>query len=122
MPAGTSSSRPGAREQRPLWASTSTKNPAYSPTLYVDDLVGTSTVNTLAQASVDVLGQGDVNLRADAISEDVGGARQVLADLADVGVDFADVTATLEREGVESFAKSYHDAVDTSGKKAAELA
>jgi transaldolase len=111
----------GARLQRPLWASTSTKNPAYSPTLYVDELVGADTVNTLAQASVDVLAQGDDNLRADAITEDVGGARKVLDDLAGAGVDFADVTATLEREGVESFAKSFHDALASLDKKAAEI-
>ena len=111
----------GARRQRPLWASTSTKNPAYSPTLYVDELIGANTVNTLAQASVDVLAQGDANLRADSIGEDVEGAREVLADLAEAGVDFADVTATLEREGVESFAKSFHDALATLGKKAAEF-
>jgi transaldolase len=111
----------GALQQRPLWASTSTKNPAYSPTLYVDELVGADTVNTLAQASVDVLAQGDDNLRADAITEDLAGARQVIADLAGAGVDFADVTATLEREGVESFAKSFHDALATLEKKAGEF-
>jgi len=111
----------GARKQRPLWASTSTKNPAYSPTLYVDELIGANTVNTLAQASVDVLAKGDANLRADSIGEDVDGARLVLAGLADAGVDFADVTATLEREGVESFAKSFHDALATLGKKAADF-
>ena len=53
--AGTTSRLPGARLQRPLWASTSTKNPAYSPTLYVDELIGRDTVNTLAQASIDAL-------------------------------------------------------------------
>ena len=111
----------GARVQRPLWASTSTKNPAYSPTLYVDDLIGTDTVNTLAQASVDVLGLGDIDLRADAILEDVDGARRVIADLPGAGVDFADVTATLEREGVASFAKSFHDALDSLAKKATDL-
>jgi transaldolase len=111
----------GARLQRPLWASTSTKNPAYSPTLYVDELVGADTVNTLAQASVDVLAEGDDNLRPEAIAEDIDGARKVLADLPAAGVDFADVTATLEREGVESFTKSFHDAVDTLAKKASEI-
>jgi transaldolase len=111
----------GARKQRPLWASTSTKNPAYSPTLYVDELVGNDTVNTLAQASVDVLAKGDDNLRADSICDDVEGARKVIADLAEAGVDFADVTATLEREGVESFAKSFHDALATLEKKASEF-
>ena len=111
----------GARVQRPLWASTSTKNPAYSPTLYVDELIGTDTVNTLAQASVDVLGEGDADLRPDAILAGVDDARQVIAELAAAGVDFADVTATLEREGVESFAKSFHDALATLEKRAAEV-
>jgi transaldolase len=109
----------GARAQRPLWASTSTKNAAYSPTLYVDELIGADTVNTLAQPSVDVLAKGDGNLRADSISEDVDGARRVVADLATAGVDFDDVTATLEREGVDSFAKSFRDALATLEKKAA---
>jgi transaldolase len=111
----------GARLQRPLWASTSTKNPAYSPTLYVDELVGRDTVNTLAQASVDVLGKGDADLRADAILAGVDEARAVIADLSGAGVDFSDVTATLEREGVESFAKSFHDALATLEKKAANF-
>jgi len=111
----------GAMVQRPLWASTSTKNPAYSPTLYVDELIGADTVNTLAQPSIEVLGQGDADLRADAILEGLDDARQVIADLAGAGVDFADVTATLEREGVESFAKSFHDALDTLEKRAAEV-
>ena len=78
-------------------------------------------MNTLAEASVDVLANGDGNLRADAISEDLDGARQVIADLAGAGIDFSDVTATLEREGVESFAKSFHDALATLEKKAGEI-
>jgi transaldolase len=111
----------GARLQRPLWASTSTKNPAYSPTLYIDELIGPDTVNTLAQASVDVLGEGDADLRPDAITEGLDDARRVLAELPAAGVDFSDVTATLEREAVESFAKSFHDALDTLEKKSAEI-
>jgi transaldolase len=111
----------GARLQRPLWASTSTKNPAYSPTLYVDELIGRDTVNTLAQASVDVLGEGDADLRPDAITGGLEEARRVIAELPGANVDFADVTATLEREGVESFAKSFHDALDTLEKKAGEV-
>jgi transaldolase len=111
----------GARLQRPLWASTSTKNPAYSPTLYVDTLIGEHTVNTLAQASVDVLALGDADLHPDAVKKDVDGARQLMKDLAAAGVDIDDVTATLEREGVESFAKSFNDALATLEKKAAEV-
>jgi transaldolase len=111
----------GARVQRPLWASTSTKNPAYSPTLYVDTLIGRDTVNTLAQASVDALTSGDANLRADTVVEGVDDAHATMAGLAEVGVDFDDVTATLEREGVASFAASFRDAVDTLEKKSREL-
>jgi transaldolase len=111
----------GARLQRPLWASTSTKNPAYSPTLYVDTLIGEHTVNTLAQASVDVLALGDADLDPDTVRKDVPGAHQVIADLGAAGIDFDDVTATLEREGVESFAKSFNDALATLEKKAAEV-
>jgi transaldolase len=111
----------GARKQRPLWASTSTKNPSYSPTLYVDSLIGQDTVNTLAQPSVDVLGEGDADLYPDAILRDVDNAEQLVADLPAAGVDFADVTATLEREGVDAFSKSFHDALATLEKRATEL-
>jgi transaldolase len=111
----------GARVQRPLWASTSTKNPAYSPTLYVDTLIGRDTVNTLAQASVDALEAGDGNLRADTVLEDLDAARATMAGLAAAGIDFDDVTATLEREGVSAFAASFHDALESLEKKAREL-
>ena len=111
----------GARVQKPLWASTSTKNPAYSPTLYVDDLIGRDTVNTLAQPSIDALHNGEGDQRADAITQDVAGARQVIAGLADAGVDFTGVTDTLEREGVASFSTSIHDCFNTLEKKRAEL-
>ena len=111
----------GARVQRPLWASTSTKNPAYSPTLYVDTLIGRDTVNTLAQASIDALDAGDTNLRADTVIEDLDDARSTMEGLAAAGVDFDDVTATLEREGVAAFSASFHDALASLEKKAREL-
>jgi transaldolase len=111
----------GARRQRPLWASTSTKNPAYSPTLYVDTLIGRDTVNTLAQPSIDVLGLGDADLKPDSVRDGVDDARRVLDDLASAGIDFDDVTATLEREGVENFAKSFNDALASLEKKSTEL-
>ena len=110
----------GARLQRPLWASTSTKNPAYSPTLYVDELVGPNTVNTLAQASVDAL-QTHAGLRANTVTERIEEAGAAIAGLPAAGVDFDDVTATLEREGVASFSASFHDALDTLAKKSREL-
>jgi transaldolase len=112
----------GARLQRPLWASTSTKNPAYSPTLYVDELIGPDTVNTLAPASIEVLQKGDGNLSAGAIEENVDAAEAVLADLAKAGVDFSDVTKTVEKEGVASFAASFHDAFATLEKRRKEIA
>jgi transaldolase len=111
----------GARVQRPLWASTSTKNPEYPPTLYVDTLIGRHTVNTLAQASVDALEAGKGNLAADSVLEDLDDARTTMAGLAEAGVDFDDVTETLEREGVASFSASFHDALDSLEKKAREL-
>ena len=110
----------GARVQRPLWASTSTKNPAYSPTLYVDELIGPHTVNTLAQASIDALQSHD-GLRAGTVTEAVDEAEAHIAALSGAGVDFEDVTDTLEREGVASFSASFHDALDTLTKKAREL-
>jgi transaldolase len=110
----------GARLQRPLWASTSTKNPAYSDTLYVDELVGPDTVNTLAQGSIDAL-RDHGNPKPDTITADVSGALAVIEGLADAGVDYDDVTATIEREGVDSFARSYTDGLATLDKRAKEL-
>jgi transaldolase len=112
----------GARLQRPLWASTSTKNPDYSPTLYVDELVGPDTVNTLAPASIDALCDGGGSgLRANSVADDPAGAQQVIDALAEAGVDFDDVTDTLEREGVASFADSYRDALATLERRTKEL-
>jgi transaldolase len=110
----------GARRQRPLWASTSTKNPAYSDTLYVDDLIGPDTVNTLAQASIEAL-RDHGRPRAGTLTTDVEGAADVIAQLATAGVDYHDVTDTLERDGVDSFARSYHDCLSTLEKRRAEL-
>jgi transaldolase len=111
----------GARVQRPLWASTSTKNPEYPPTLYVDTLIGRDTVNTLAQASVDALEAGLGTLQADSVLDDLDDARATMAALAEAGVDFDDVTETLEREGVAAFSASFHDALESLEKKAREL-
>lgn len=111
----------GARVQRPLWASTSTKNPAYSQTLYVSDLIGPDTVNTLAQSSVDALADAAPGLRAGTVEEALDEAQSVLDGLVDVGIDFDDVLATLEREGVDAFATSFHDALGTLAKKLADI-
>ncbi|MGH8971666.1 MAG: transaldolase [Acidimicrobiia bacterium] len=110
----------GGRLQRPLWASTSTKNPEYSDTLYVDELVGRDTVNTLAPASMEALrDHGDP--RPDTIEAGLDEARAVMDGLATAGVDYDDLTATLEREGVDSFARSYQDFLAALDKRKKEL-
>ncbi|QXC62058.1 transaldolase [Aquihabitans sp. G128] len=109
----------GAKVQRPLWASTSTKDPSYPPTLYVDTLIAPDTVNTMPEATLDAFDeQGTVARTADA---DLGAARQVLADLAGVGVDLDDVTDQLEEEGVASFTKAFDELIASLGEKAADL-
>jgi transaldolase len=98
----------GASVQRPLWASTSTKNEAYKDTIYVEELVGPETVNTMPRELVEaVLDHGEI--RGNTIEEDLDGARKVFDDLKAAGVDYDDVSETLEREGVEKFAKSFKE-------------
>ena len=105
--------------QRPLWASTSTKNDAYPDTLYVDELIGPDTVNTLPEATLEAFADhGTLARRVDA---DVDDARTVWQSLADVGVDMNDVAAQLEREGVASFAKSFDELISALESKAADL-
>jgi transaldolase len=97
----------GATPQRCLWASTSTKNPAYRDVLYVEELVGPETVNTMPRETVEaVLDHGKIERTLD---HDVDGARRTLEAFAAAGIDYDDVVATLEREGVEKFAKSFRD-------------
>jgi transaldolase len=111
----------GAKVQRPLWASTSTKNPEYSDTLYVDELVGKDTVNTLAPASLEALrDHGDP--QPDTVERDVDEARLVIDGLATAGVDYDDLTLTIEREGVDAFARSYHDFIAALDKRKDEIA
>ena len=109
----------GARVQRPLWASTSTKNPAYPDLLYVDSLIGPETVNTMPDPTIEAfLDHGTV---ARTIDADPAGAQAVLDRLGEVGVDVADVAATLEDEGVHAFAKSFDELLAALNDKAAEL-
>jgi transaldolase len=109
----------GARLQRPLWASTSTKNPAYPDTLYVDNLIGPDTINTMPDATIDAFERrGTV---ACTINKNLDEAHQVMDDLAKVGVDMAEVGRTLEEEGVASFAKSFDELIGTLSEKAADL-
>jgi transaldolase len=109
----------GARVQRPLWASTSTKNPAYPDTLYVDSLIGPDTINTMPDATIDAFERrGTV---ACTITADLDQAHQVMDDLARVGVDMTAVGHTLEEEGVASFTKSFDELMSSLSDKAAEL-
>jgi transaldolase len=106
----------GARVQRPLWASTSTKNPAYPDLLYVDSLIGPNTVNTMPDATVAAfLDHGTV---ARTVDRGVDEADSELAGLEKAGVDMADVARVLEEEGVASFAKSYEELLQSLHDKA----
>jgi transaldolase len=110
----------GARVQRPLWASTSTKNPAYPDLLYVDSLIGPDTVNTIPDATVDAfLDHGTVARTIDAGLDD---AKAVLDRLESLGVSMRDVAETLETEGVASFVKSFDELLQSLQDKANELA
>ena len=109
----------GAQVQRPLWASTGRKNPDYSDVLYVDELIGPHTVNTLPEDTLEAF--ADHGTPARTIDTDVADADRVWQALADVGVDMDDVAEQLEREGVDSFMKAFDELIDTLEQKTAEL-
>jgi transaldolase len=99
----------GARVQRPLWASTSTKNPSYPDTLYVDELIGPSTVNTVPPATLDsYLDHGEVQ---PSLERGLDQAEQQLAALKELGIDFDTITHKLQEDGVEAFANSYRNLI-----------
>jgi transaldolase len=109
----------GAREQRPLWASTSTKNPAYPDLLYVDGLIGPHTVNTMPDATVEAF--LDHGIVARTVDAGFAADHAVISECIELGLDPADVSAVLEDEGVASFAKSFDELVDSLEQKAAAL-
>jgi transaldolase len=109
----------GASKQRCLWASTSTKNPEYRDVLYVEELIGPQTVNTMpAETIVAFQDHGRV---ADTLERGIDEARQVFDDLERVGVDYDDVTATLEQEGVQKFSDSFENLLEGVRAKRGEL-
>ncbi|MGE3621979.1 MAG: transaldolase [Acidimicrobiia bacterium] len=109
----------GARVQRPLWASTSTKDPAYPDTLYVDGLIGPDTVNTMLEATLEAFeDHGTLATTLDPAAEQ---ARSTLDALGEAGVDLDDVTRTLEEQGVASFAKSFDELIAALADKADHL-
>jgi transaldolase len=102
----------GANTQRPLWASTGVKNPDYSDTLYVAELVVANIVNTMPEKTLQAFADhGEV--RGDMVTTRYDDARAVMAALGEAGIDYDDVIATLEREGVDKFVKSWEELVET---------
>jgi transaldolase len=111
----------GAHPQRPLWASTSTKSPEFKDTIYVEELIAPGTVNTMPESVIYAF-EDHGEVRGDTVTGSYGSAKQVMADLAAVGVDFDDVVQVLEDEGVEKFETSWNElleGVDKSLKAAA---
>lgn len=96
----------GAQTQRVLWASTSTKNPAYSDVMYVEELIGPDTVNTMPPATVDAF--RDHGKLRKSLTEDVPGAKKVMDDLAKAGISIQEVTTKLTTEGVKLFADAFN--------------
>jgi transaldolase len=101
----------GALPQRCLWASTSTKNPEYRDVLYVEELIGPHTVNTMPEDTIKAF-QDHGEVRGDTVLDGVDEAHRLFEQLAAVGVDYDDVVATLEKEGVQKFSESFAELLD----------
>ena len=110
----------GAPLQRPLWANTSTKNPEYRDVVYVEELIGPDTVNTMPLATVEAFADHGVARRS--VDEDVDGARNVIARLGELGIDFDEVTRKLQVEGVEKFVDPFRDLLARVDEKLTEVA
>jgi transaldolase len=108
----------GAQLQRPLWASTSTKNPEYPELLYVENLIGPHTVNTMPPKTLQTF--RDQGTSARTVDQDVDKAAKVIEDLEELGISMKDVSVALEKEGVEKFADSYKDLLETIAKQRQE--
>ncbi len=100
--------RLGGQPQRPLWASTGVKNPAYPDTMYVTDLVAPDTVNTMPGSTLEAFADHG-QVKGDTVTQYYDEARRVLDELAAVGIDFDDVTAQLERDGIAKFENSWNE-------------
>ncbi|MGZ5417817.1 MAG: transaldolase [Nocardioides sp.] len=103
----------GANTQRPLWASTGVKNPDYSDTLYVSELVVPNTVNTMPEKTMEAYADHGTVDGGDMVTTRYDDAAGVMADLKAAGIDYDDVIATLEQEGVDKFVKSWDELVET---------
>ena len=100
----------GARPQRPLWASTGTKDPAYSDVLYVEELIAPDVVNTMPESTLRAF--ADHGRVSRSLDESSAAAEEIIRAAHDAGIDLAAITAQLEREGVQSFCASYHELLD----------
>jgi transaldolase len=110
----------GATPQRCLWASTSTKNPAYRDVMYVEELIGPMTVNTMPEETIEAFqDHGEV---APTLEQGIDEAKLVFEQIREAGIDYADVTDTLEREGVQKFADSFAELLEGIRAKSGELA
>lgn len=109
----------GANRQRTLWASTSTKNPAYKDTKYVEDLIGPMTVNTIPPATLKTF--IDHGMAERTIDKDLESAHNVFAELADLGIDLKQATQDLEAEGVKAFADAFTSLLDSIQKRMVEF-
>src|SRR5690606_26483047 len=105
----------GASVQRPLWASTSTKNPSYRDVMYVEELIGPSSVNTMPLDTIKAFADHGVVSRT--VDRDVASAREILTSLKAAGVDYDAVTLQLEREGVAAFEHSFDDLLKALDEK-----
>jgi transaldolase len=110
----------GSRPQRVLWASTSTKNPAYRDVLYVEDLIGPDTVNTMPPDTIEAFSDHGL-IDPDALTRGVDEAAAQVENLAKLGIDFDDITAELQREGVVAFSESFDDLLQALDAKISEL-
>jgi transaldolase len=109
----------GATPQRVLWASTSVKNPDYADTMYVDELIGPDTVNTMPEETIEAY--QDHGHPRPRLESELEHARKLFQQLADAGVDYKDVTDTLEREGVEKFADAFDELLRSLQQKRSSL-
>jgi transaldolase len=110
----------GARLQRPLWASTSTKNPAYRDVMYVEDLIGPDTVNTMPPATIEAFrDHGEVKQTVD---QNLDVERKLIAELEELGISLESVTDKLLADGLKSFQKSFESLLARIESKSSELA
>ena len=100
-----------------MWASTSTKNPSYPDTLYVDDLIGKNTVNTMPDETIEAFGDHG-ELKKDAIETNIDEAQNQMNKLNDLGISFDEITDRLTKEGVDKFIASYNELIDEIKNKA----